>query len=38
MYSIAQTSISTVAVASRLPTPNRHVHSHGHHRTQQKSG
>lgn len=36
MYSITQTSI--FAVASRLPKPNRHVHNHGHHRTQQKSG
>lgn len=36
MYSKAQTS--TVSAARRLPIPNRHVHSHGHHRTQQKSG
>ncbi|WP_435248545.1 hypothetical protein ACMAZD_03185 [Vibrio sp. nBUS_14] len=35
MYSKVQTL--PVAVASRLPTPNRHVHSHGHHRTPQKA-
>lgn len=40
MYSIAYTqrTYSTIHAAARLPAPNRHIHSHGHHRTQQKSG
>ncbi|WP_285895739.1 hypothetical protein [Vibrio gigantis] len=40
MYSITYTSsaCSTVHAVARLPAPNRHIHSHGHHRTPQKSG
>ncbi len=40
MYSKTHTprTSSSIHAAARLPAPNRHIHSHGHHRTQQKSG
>lgn len=42
MYSTTYTPkanlhVSTIHATPRLPTPNRHIHSHGHHRTPQKS-
>ncbi|WP_257619119.1 MULTISPECIES: hypothetical protein [Vibrio] len=40
MYSVLISSapVARVSIPSRLPAPNRHIHSHGHHRTPQKSG
>ncbi|WP_394248955.1 hypothetical protein [Vibrio profundi] len=35
--SIKLASVSGASASGRLPVPNRHIHSHGHYRTPQKS-